>query len=131
MEDFKQLAIQIYRSFTAIYENSHALVNRDEEVKYPYITYDLRTYSTLARNQENLVIDVQIFDNIKSYSRTYDVASLLKNHFKGRLIKDDSFHIRFDVQRGATNFIHIPTSDPNIIRLEGTVQAKIDWRENR
>lgn len=131
MEDLELLATRVYEAFNDAYSNVHATVNRSENVEYPYVTFDLRTDPTLARNQENLVIDVQVFDNISSYSRAYAVASKLRNHFKGLLTLDDALHIRYDVQRGISNWHQVPTNDPNIIRLEGTLQAKLDWRENR
>lgn len=132
MTDLEALARAIYSAFTNINKNSHASVNRDDNVIYPYLTYDIRTDPpTESRNQENLILDIQIFDNITSYSRLYELASDIANGFKGLIITKEGFHIRFDVRNGASNWIQIPTEDPNIIRLEGTVQGKIDWRENR
>lgn len=129
LNEFKALATKIYEAFTSAYPNSHASINRDQEVTYPYITYDLNTNPNFSMNQEQLIINVQIFDSGKSYSGCYGVASKLKKKFKRLKIWDDHFHLRFDVQRGASTFMEIPTGDPNIVRLEGTIQAKIDWRE--
>lgn len=131
MEDYQLLATKVYQAFVAAFPNSHAEINRSSTVTYPYVTYSINTDPTISRNQENLVIDVQVFDNITSYSRTYEVASKLKNGFKGLLQLEDALHIRYDVQRGASGWTTVPTNDPNIIRLEGTIQAKLDWRENR
>lgn len=129
LDEFKALATRVYQTFSSVFPNSHASVNRSERVTYPYITYDLNVNPATAMNQEQLVINVQIFDIGKSYSECYGVASIIKNKFKRLKIWDDHFHLRFDVQRGVSNFMEIPTGDPNIVRLEGTIQAKIDWRE--
>lgn len=129
LNEFKALATRVYQAFTSAYPNSHASINRDKTVTYPYITYDLNTSPTSAMNQEQLVINVQIFDSGQSYAKAYSVASKLKIKFKRFTIRDDFFNLRFDVQRGVSNFIEIPTGDPTIVRLEGTIQAKIDWRE--
>lgn len=129
MEGYQLLATKVYEAFSDAYDNSHADVNRDNTVEYPYITYNIRTNPADARNQENLIIDVQLFDNTTSYSRIYEVASMLKNHFKGLIMLAGDLDIRFDVQRGASNWISVPTADDSIIRLEGNIQGKIDWRE--
>lgn len=130
MEDYQLLATKVYQAFTGAFPNSHADVNRSDTIVYPYVTYNIRTDPTASRNQENLVIDVQIFDNKTSYSDAYGVASKLRTGFKGLLQLEDELHIRYDVRAGATNWAAVPTADPNVIRLEGTINAKIDWREN-
>lgn len=130
MADYGSLGRLVYQTLTNINSNSHASVNESPMVVYPYLTYDIRTDPSLdTRNQENLTIDVQIFDNIKSYSNLYDWASDLVKGFKGLTVENDSLRIRFDVRNGASNWLQIPTGDPNIVRLEGTIQGKIDWRE--
>lgn len=130
MADYGSLARGIYQAFTAINENSHASTNQDEKVTYPYLTYDIRTDpATESRNQENLIVDVQIHDTGKSYVRLYDFASEVTNGFKDLIVNKENLNIRFDVRLGASNWFQVPTEDPNIVRLEGTIQGKIDWRE--
>lgn len=129
MKNYGELARQLYTAFTNAFENSHASTNTDDVVIYPYLTYDLSTSPTDDRNQENLILDIQLWDNITSYSRLYDVSSQLANGFKGLKILEDNFHVRFDVKNGTSNWLQVPTEDPNIIRIEGLIQGKIDWRE--
>ena len=130
MSEYGSLARGIYEAFTEINENSHASINRDEKVTYPYLTYDIRTgLATESRNQESLIVDIQIHDIGKSYERLYAFASDVTNGFKDLIINKENLNVRFDVRMGASGWFQVPTADPNIVRLEGTIQGKIDWRE--
>lgn len=129
--DSQDIALEkaIYAELSAAYDNTHKKRNRDSVVRYPYITYGSNRPPGEDRNEENLVIDVQIFDNTTGHSRCYFVAESLRKKFQELVVEHEDFTIRFDVQRGAQNWQEVPTGDPNIQRLEGTIQAKIDWSE--
>ena len=106
--------------------NSHLVINRDTQVKYPYLTYAIETDGPEG-NQETMTIQVQLFDYGTSYTQILGLQEELENVFHKRRLTTDNHFLQFVIGTSG----NVPTGTENVMRRDIFIQGKIDWRNKQ
>lgn len=75
-------------------------------------------------NVDGFDIDIDIFDNIGSFTRVFDLESKLKDAFKRKIILTNDNLLQFNFLRSTK----IPTGDKLLRRRNIQIYCKVDWR---
>lgn len=102
---------------------SFHVINRKQEVVYPYLTYDFDAVN-LEENIDGIYVDLDIFDNNSSYLNIIRLEDKLKKQLKGSKQLTDDLHVRFYYQ-GSNK---IPTLDEKIKRRQSVYRLRVAYK---
>ncbi|MCJ7839980.1 hypothetical protein MUB24_03435 [Lederbergia sp. NSJ-179] len=114
---------EIYKQFTEVHAESYHNQNTADKVVYPYLTYDFDS-EEIERNVDGFYIDVDVFDNIGSFTRIFELEGKLKDHFKDKVLLTEHNLFRFNFLRSTG----VPTGDKLLRRRNLQIYCKLDWR---
>ena len=120
-----KLLAYITSTFRSICKESYYDKNTALKVVYPYCTFDVDTTMNLDRNQENIMIDLDIFDINSSYINILKLETAFKSalYMKRDLTADFGAIWKYD---RANN---IPTGEDQLLRRSLQIEITIDWRK--
>jgi hypothetical protein len=119
-----KLMQQLTAEFRAVTSESYHAINRESNVTYPYLTFDIDG-EAIERNVEGFYIDVDIFDHNTSYARIFELEEALKDHFKDLKVMTDDLYVRLNFNGSSK----VQTGDDTILRRNVRFYAKNDWRK--
>lgn len=113
----------LLKSLAPITSNVHHLINRDSDVKYPYITFAVTTTPQDEIRDEHR-FELNLFDYGTSRVRLSELDSQIRETLDRKIFKEDEaiYHSR----RGLAN--DIPTGDNTIQRRDIEIVVKQDRR---
>lgn len=120
-----KLLAYITSTLRSVCQESYHDKNTALKVVYPYCTFDVdTTMDPISRNQENIIIDLDIFDVNSSYINIFKLESDFKHalYMKRDLTTDFSAIWKYD---RANN---IPTGEDQLLRRSLQLEITIDWR---
>lgn len=125
--------IELLKYITQVLQGIHADTyydyNLDNDVSYPYITFDIDTES-VERHRDLVTLDLDIFDYSGSdtgpgYKNIFTLEEQLKEALQWRREMNDDINAMWSFIR-STN---VPTRDKSLTRRNLQFQIKIDWRK--
>lgn len=121
-EVLKQLA----STLRSIHAESYYGMNRKKSITYPYITYTVAV-DGLERNQDNYVLDIDIFGRGTSPLSVVKLEEKLKD--KLEYLRELTEELNLVYSFGAS--MEIPTLVPDLHRRNITFNVKVDERNKQ
>jgi len=115
---------QITSTLRAIHADSFYGMNRKKTIKYPYLTYSVAVEPTGDRNQENYILDIDIFGNGTSALSVVKLEEKLKDALKFRRNLTTDLNLIYSF--GSS--MDVPTLVPDLHRRNITFNVKVDER---
>ena len=120
-----ELVAYITLVLRGIHPESYYDRNNSKKVEYPYCTFDIDTDFEEDRNQENVSIDLDIFDLNPSYENIFAIETKIKQALAYKRDLNEFFGANWKYIR-ANN---IPTGQNGLLRRSLQLEITIDWRK--
>lgn len=118
-----ELLQKLLKMFKEVSDESYLEINTSEEINYPYVTYSL-DIDNIDRNTDGFYLDIDIFDNNSSYTKIFELESLLREQFDFSQWFTDGIFFRSYFKSST----HIPTLSSSLKRRHLQIYCKVDWR---